>query len=176
MDKPGDLPRDFDQWTAEQRGHSATPAAQPPTAPGPVPSTVREGFTLESGGGKAFAGAAERTGNIHRLEVVHPADSGGPREHSGQPPPEDDLAARMMHGIEEAVADIRRHAAGRLISLARPSEPELQDPGDGLQTFLSQMKLRARRLAAKKPLKSIAAVIAAGLALGAALRLRRSHR
>jgi len=185
MDKPGDLPGDFDQWTAEQRGHPPTPAAKPSADPGPVPFNDRRGFTLESGGGRAFGGAAERIGSVpgsaqrssHRLqEVADPADSGGRREHPGQPSPEDDLAARMMQGIEEAVSEIRRHAAGRLISLARPSEPCPEEPCGGLHTFLSQIQLRARRLAAGKPLQSVAALIAAGLALGAALRLRRSHR
>src|SRR6266540_398366 len=119
MDKPGDLPGDSDHWTAEQRGHPATPAAKPSADPGPVPLDDRRRFTLKSGGGSAFAGAAARIGSVpgsaqrssHGLQMVDPADSGDWREHPGQLPPEDDLAARMVQGIEEAVSEIRRHAA-----------------------------------------------------------------
>ncbi len=181
----GDLPSNFDEWTAPQQG--ASPPSQPPADPGTVRSKQRHRFTVQSGSKSAQSGqtggpAGSAPGNAdpqlrHGIEVVHVADYD---EASDQPPLEDDIAARMMHEIEEAVAELRRHAVGRLISLQRPNEtpPEEEQPAEVkpcgvLSRLLTRIQERARRLAAEKPIPTMAALIALGFAFGAALRLRK---
>jgi len=84
-----------------------------------------------------------------------------------------------MHEIEEAVAELRRHAAGRLISLQKPDEPPAEerltrvDPCGLVYKLFFRIQQRMRRLSTEKPLQTAAAVIALGLAFGAALRLRK---
>jgi hypothetical protein len=147
---------------------------------------VRLGFALQSGGSKVFAGAAERIGSAlgsahrqlrHGLELVNPLDCGEdarrhPSEEGPARPREDDSAARMMQEIEDAVAEIRREAAGRLISLQSRAEPNLQDSRGDWRSALS----RIRMLVVENPARTIAAIAGFCLALGAARRLRKTHR
>lgn len=209
--RPGDLPSESGEWTAAQQGGRASPSDQPPAGTDDAPSSQHPRFTV----GGRFTSAAERSSALgsaprqprHGLEVVHAAEHSHGVERTGverteetresqsqhQPPPQDDIAARMMREIEEAVAEIRRHAAGRLISLQRPELPA-QDWGpqracgrrDGVKErlawvnpsgvvyeFLARIQQRVRRLATEKPMQTAAIVIAIGLAFGAALRLRK---
>lgn len=157
-----------------------------PSSPGDLPSDFEE------------CTAAQRSGGSHRFELVHFPE---PRENQsaqpfglpasgrlgwepvvGLPGQEDDVAARMMREIEEAVAELRRQAAGRLIALQKPSGPpdpgktgsgRLAEPCGVLYEFLFRIQERVRRLATRQPMQTAAAVIALGLAFGVALRLRK---
>jgi hypothetical protein len=191
--RPGDLPSESGEWTAAQQGGRASPSDQPPAGTGDAPSSQHPRFAV----GGRLTSAAERSSALgsaprqprHGLEVVHAAEHSHAVERTAfertgverteetresqsqhQPPPQDDIAARMMREIEEAVAEIRRHAAGRLISLQRP---ERVYPSGVVYEFLARIQQRVRRLATEKPMQTAAVVIAIGLAFGAVLRLRK---
>ncbi len=213
--RPGDLPSESGEWTAAQQGGRASPSDQPPAGTGDAPSSQHPRFAV---GGRVTS-AAEPNSALgsaprqprHGLEVVHAAEHSHGVEptafertgvdrtkearesQSAQPPPQDDIAARMMREIEEAVAEIRRQSAGRLISLQRPELPAqdwgperawrrraglkerlaLVYPSGVVYEFLARIQQRVRRLATEKPMQTAAVLIALGLAFGAALRLRK---
>ena len=225
----GGLPSEFEERRATQPD-AAAPAPEEPAADQSSAVSGRRLFTVQFGsftaatqriGGvlgsrgarsarglpatqeRSWPAAADLNAGSHGLQVIHIVEhEEEPRlHHSHEPPSEDEIAARMMQEIEEAVAELRRHTTARVISLRRAvptaSEVPMQDreraseaqhpsetsdqkqfapsgPWGLLSKLFSRISQRAHPLAAK-PMHTVGALLAFVLAFGASL-LRRSQR
>lgn len=162
---------------AALRGESDAPGEEEPL------SSSYQGFTVQRGGRSTMAETAERIGMAvgtaerevrRRLELVrHPA-------RSIEFPTAAELADRsasMMEEIDADVADVRRKAARALEDLSEQAEERFQHLRRQVRTVFWRSGLRAKEVAEKYPLQTIAAIAGTFFMIGVTLRLvRRSHR
>jgi hypothetical protein len=187
QERPGDTSNDFKDAIGGAQAPGTAPAE--PSVPASGPGSGRHGFTVQPGGRNAMAGTAERigraAGNAQRqmqrgLELVRPAGPGGltsPLGYASNALEQDELlAARVMQGIEDEIAEVRHEAAHRIGEFSELAVEGARQVREQLHAAVSRSRQLARRLVTEYPAQTTAAFASFCLVFGATLCLRGSRR